>query len=109
MYLKNFKKQQTKGANLFGQNVNFDGTEKTVTRKDTDNFEATRDLDGERNFGQGGRAGVIESNYVAPTKVMSIQPGVELTEKGKVTKGDKMKVQNKLNLTDYRKLKEPRE
>ena len=107
--LKNFKKQQTKGANLFSQSVSFDGTEKTVTRKDTDNLEATRDFEGERNFGQGGKSGVIESNYVAPTKVMSIQPGVELTEKGKVTKGDKMKVQNKLNLSDYRKLKEPRE
>ena len=49
--LKNFKKSQTKTANLFSQNVSFEATDKTVNRKDTDNFEATRDYDGERNFG----------------------------------------------------------
>ena len=70
--LKNFKKSQTKTANLFSQNVSFEGTDKTVVRKDTDNFEATRDYDGERNFGQGGKSGVIESNYVAPSKVMTV-------------------------------------
>ena len=49
--LKNFRKQQTKGANLFSQNVSFDGTDKTVNRKDTDNFGETRDYDVDRNFG----------------------------------------------------------
>ena len=49
--LKNFGKQKTKGANLFSQNVSFDGTDKTVNRKDTDNFAETRDYDGVKNFG----------------------------------------------------------
>ena len=49
--LKNFGKQKTKGANLFSQNVSFDGTDKTVNRKDTDNFGETRDYDGGSNFG----------------------------------------------------------
>ena len=70
--LKNFGKQKTKGANLFSQNVSFDGTDKTVNRKDTDNFAETRDYDGVKNFGQGGKSGVIESNYVAPSKVMTV-------------------------------------
>ena len=35
---------------------------------------------------QGKKDGVIESNYTQPSKVMTIQPGVQLIEKGKVTK-----------------------
>ena len=43
-----------------------------------------------------------------PSKVMTVQPGVELIEKGKVTIGEKVKIPNKINLADYRKLKDPR-
>jgi len=51
---------------------------------------------------------VIEFNHVAPSKVMTIEPGVELIEKGKNFKGDYYAVEGKFRLTDYRKLHDPR-
>ncbi len=51
---------------------------------------------------------VIEFNHVAPSKVMTMEPGVELIEKGKNFKGDYYAVEGKFRLTDYRKLHDPR-
>ena len=51
---------------------------------------------------------MIESNHSDPSKIMMIQPGVELQTKGKVTKGDDLKVEHKLNLNDYRSLVDPK-
>jgi len=54
------------------------------------------------------KQGVIEFNHVAPSKVMQIEPGVELLEKGKSIKGEYFSVEGKYRLTDYRKINDPR-
>ena len=75
--------------------------------KKGDTFTDTHEQLG--GFGVGAaKAGIIESNYVVPTKVMTVQPGVELIEKGKITAGEKVKYPNKMPLSDYNKMKDPR-
>ena len=54
------------------------------------------------------KQGVIEFNHVAPSKVMSIEAGVEMIEKGKSLKGEDFKIEGKFKLEDYRKLHDPR-
>jgi len=61
-----------------------------------------------KSFGGHTKDDVIESNHSDPSKIMMIQPGVELQQKGKATKGDDLKVENKLNLSDYRSLVDPK-
>ena len=39
---------------------------------------------------------------------MTMQPGVKLNEKGKVTSGQAVRIPNKFNLADYLQLKDPR-
>jgi len=57
----------------------------------------------------GAKQGVIEFNHVAPSKVMTIEQGVELIEKGKSMKGSDYTVSGKLKLEDYRKMHDPRQ
>lgn len=54
------------------------------------------------------KQGVIEFNHVAPSKVMTIEAGVELVEKGKSTKGQDYNIDGKFKLADYRKLHDTR-
>jgi len=51
--------------------------------------------------------GVIEFHHLAPSKLMEIEAGVELIEKGKSTKGDDLNLHGKLKLEEYRKINDP--
>ena len=69
-----YSTQQT--LKMFGSDDNLDNTvhsNKPVEKQDTRSFNETHDpikfLNG---YGKGGKAEVIESNYVIPTKVMTI-------------------------------------
>ena len=59
-------------------------------------------------YAQAHKAAVIESNYAVPTAVMTIASGVELIEKGKSTKGEHIVIPNKIKLSEYNKMKDPR-
>ena len=51
---------------------------------------------------------VIEFDALAPSKVMTIEAGVELIEKGKSVRGDDYSMSGKLKLKDYQKMVDPR-
>ena len=52
---------------------------------------------------------VIEFNQLVPSKVIQIEDGVELVEKGKSVKGNSYSVQGKYKLDEYRKLNDTRQ
>ena len=54
-----------------------------------------------------GNLDVIEFHHLAPSKLMQIEAGVELIEKGKSTKGDELNLQGKFRLEEYRMLHDP--
>ena len=53
-----------------------------------------------------GASDVIEFYHLAPSKVMQIEAGVELIEKGKSTKGEDLNLHGKYRLEEYRTLHE---
>lgn len=55
------------------------------------------------------KQGVIEFNHVAPSKVITLEDGVEMIEKGRSLKGNDIKRSNQLKLDEYRKLHDPRQ
>ena len=55
----------------------------------------------------GSKLDVIEFHHLAPSKLMQIEAGVELIEKGKSTKGDELNLQGKYRLEEYRNLHDP--
>lgn len=52
---------------------------------------------------------VIDAVYSAPSKTITLSKGVELIEKGKVTRGEEFSKEGKFRLSDYRKLHDPRQ
>ena len=114
----NLKKDRSKystqqNSRVFGGHQSFDDTVQThgttggVKRQDT--YTESHDNQALGKFGQGTKADVIESNYTDPNKVMTIASGVELIEKGKITAGGQLSVPNKIKLSDYNKMKDPRQ
>ncbi len=51
---------------------------------------------------------VIEPKQMTSSKVMTVDKGVELIEKGKVTKGEDYAEEGRIKLEDYRKMHDPR-
>ena len=51
---------------------------------------------------------VIEPKTMTSSKVMTVEKGVELIEKGKVTKGEDYTEDGRLKLEEYRKMHDPR-
>lgn len=52
------------------------------------------------------RAEIINSNYSVPSKIMVIQPGVELIEPngGRHVKSDSIVINGRLKVSDYKKM-----
>ena len=51
---------------------------------------------------------VIEPKQMTSSKVMMVDKGVELIEKGKSTKGEDYYQEGRIKLMDYRKMTDPR-